>query len=332
MNNSLQDSDAITQATKWQARLSSDLVTDQQQLEFKQWLSAKPENQLTWQEINSFWLGLDTLSEADVLPPQLDQNEKIAFQTIHPQPPKISTLPKQKSTRPALAIAASLLLTVSLFYSQAEYWFADYKTAPGEQHTLQLADGSQIFLNTDTLLSVDYKDNQRQITLHQGEAYFDVASDKSRPFIVTTEAGRIRALGTEFDIKSRDDQVAVTVFEHAVRVSLNNGQIVENLQEGQQLFFDDKSINTPTIANLSRTQSWRDHRIVFQDKPLNEVIAELNHYRSGLIMILNSEIKALPVTGVFDTDDTNIALKTIEQSLPVTISKITEQLVFISAN
>jgi len=220
---------------------------------------------------------------------------------------------------------------VTLFSTQSPIWFADYHTAPGELRKIELSDGSVIMLNTDTTLSFDYTDSQRQITLHQGEAYFDVAADRNRPFIVNTEYGRVRALGTEFDIKSRHDTIEVTVFEHSVKISLDNGTVLEQLPEGQQLSFNAEQINSASKANLSRTQSWRHQQIIFLNKPLTEVLAELNHYRSGKIIILNDSIKSLMVTGVFATDNTNIALDTIAQSLPVKIRKITEKLVLVSA-
>lgn len=167
--------------------------------------------------------------------------------------------------------------------------------------------------------------------MHQGEAYFDVAADSNRPFIVNTEHGRIRALGTEFDIKNRHDTVEVTVFEHSVKISLDSGEVLDKLLEGQQLSFNAEKITHANKANLSRIQSWRNHQIIFLDKPLAEVLAELNHYRSGKIIILNDSIKTLAVTGVFSTNNTNIALDTIAQSLPVKINKITEKLVLVSA-
>jgi len=341
MNQPKTENDAISEAANWQAQLSSDLVTDQQHHEFAQWLQKDQANKQAWQEINSFWNGLDELSEADVSTEPVflcetdildfDQHDTIAFQTVDQQIKKASFLPAQRLSKSILGIAASLLFVVTLFYTQADYWFADYKTVPGELRSIQLSDGSMVMLSTDTFISVDYTEEKRQLTLHQGEAYFDVAADKSRPFIVTTKTGHIRALGTEFDIKSGGDEALVTVFEHAVKVSLDNGQAIESLSEGQQLVFTDEKIELPITANLSRAQSWRDQQIVFQNKPLVDVITELNRYRSGMVFIVNSDIKSLSVTGVFDTQNTNIALKTIEQSLPVKISKMTENLVFISA-
>ena len=293
-----------------------------------------------WQEVNAFWQQLDGLSEEDMhfladFPASSEEEsivEKNAFQPVHAQIKKSAFITQFKPIfKPMLGMAASLLLMFSLFYSLMPAYFADYQTATGALRTLALSDGSQIIMNSDTALSVNYTDNLRQITLYQGEAYFDVAADRARPFDVKTRAGNVRALGTEFDIKNRNEHVAITVFEHAVRVSLNNGDVVENLATGQQVVFTENSFSKTRDVSLSAVKSWLKQRLVFQDKPLSEVVSELNHYRAGTIIILGSKLKTLSVTGVFDTDNTNIALNTIEQSLPVSIHKVTENLVFISA-
>lgn len=312
-----------TQAAYWQAQLSSDLVTEQHLREFELWLNERPENKIAWQEVNAFWAGLDCLTEADIS--GVKTGQVIAFKTPD------SIRPSSRYTRPALAIAASLLLMVSLVYTQGGFYFADYTTAPGKQRNVILADGSEIIMNTDTAISVNYSAQHRQITLHDGEAYFVVAPDAQRPFEVQTRSGQVRALGTEFNIKTRQEDVAVTVYQHSVRVTAENGKVLESLPEGQQLAFSGDDLSAVTSANLQRGQAWRNQRMIFQDRPLADVIAELNRYRSGRIIVMDDDIKTLPVTGVFATDDTNIALLTIEQSLPVTVTKITEKLVLLSA-
>ncbi len=317
MIESHQQDETATQAAYWQAQLSSDLVTEQHRREFEIWLDQRPENKIAWQEVNAFWAGLDSLTEADISDVKTDR--VAAFK----RPAFVN--------RPALAVAASLLLMVSLIYAQAGFYFADYTTAPGQQRSVMLADGSEIIINTDTAISVDYSAQRRQITLHDGEAYFVVAADAKRPFEVKTHSGQVRALGTEFNIKTGPKDVTITVYRHAVRVTAENGAILESLLEGQQLVFSDNNLSAATSANLQRGKAWKNQRMIFQDKPLAEVIAELNRYRSGKIIIINNDIKALPVTGVFATDDTNIALLTIEQSLPITVTKITEKLVLLSA-
>lgn len=312
-----------TQAAYWQAQLSSDLVTEQHRREFELWLDERPENKIAWQEVNAFWAGLDCLTEADIT--EVNSSRVIAFKT----PGRIR--PSSLFIRPALAIAASLLLMVSLVYTQSGFYFADYTTAPGKQRNVILADGSKIIMNTDTAISVDYSAQHRQITLHDGEAYFVVAPDANRPFEVQTHSGQVRALGTEFNIKTRQKDVTVTVYQHSVRVTAKNGKILESLPEGQQVAFSDDALSAATTTNLQRDQAWRKQRMIFQDRPLADVIAELNRYRSGKIIVMDNDIKTLPVTGVFATDDTNIALLTIEQSLPITVTKITEKLVLLSA-
>jgi transmembrane sensor len=323
MFESNQQDKTATQAAYWQAQLSSDLVTEQHRREFELWLDERPENKIAWQEVNAFWAGLDSLTEADIS--DVKNNRVIDFKI--PDPIK----PSSRFTLPALGIAASLLLMISLIYGQSGFYFADYTTAPGKQLNVVLADGSEIIMNTDTAISVDYSAHHRQITVHEGEAYFVVAPDAQRPFEVHTHAGQVRALGTEFNIKTRQKDVTVTVYQHAVRVTAENGKAIESLPEGKQLVFSEDTLSPVTSGNLQRGKAWRNQRMIFQDKPLAEVIEELNRYRSGRIIVLNNAIKTLPVTGVFATDDTNIALKTIEQSLPITITKITEKLVLLSA-
>jgi transmembrane sensor len=323
MSESNQQDKTAMQAAYWQAQLSSDLVTEQHRREFEAWLDERPENKLAWQEVNAFWAGLDSLTEADIS--DVKSGRVIAFKT----PDRIRPIPR--FTRPALGVAASLLLMVSLIYTQGGFHFADYTTAPGQQRNVILADGSEIIMNTDTAISVDYSAQHRQITLHDGEAYFVVAPDAKRPFEVQTHSGQVRALGTEFNIKTGQKDVTVTVYQHAVRVTAENGEIIESLPEGQQVAFSDDALSLITSVNLQRGQAWRTQRMIFQDRPLAGVIEELNRYRSGRIIVMNNAIKTLPVTGVFATGDTDVALKTIEQSLPITVTKITAKLVLLSA-
>ena len=88
-------------------------------------------------------------------------------------------------------------------------------------------------MNTDTAVSVNYSAQQRQITLHDGEAYFVVAADANRPFQVQTDYGTVRALGMAFNIKIQQQQETVTVYQHAVKVTTEHGEVLETLPVGQ---------------------------------------------------------------------------------------------------
>jgi transmembrane sensor len=318
-----QQTSAEQQAIWWQARLSSDLLDDRQRREFQAWLAESPEHADAWQAINSFWTGLDSLTLADI-------SDAASGQVLE-FPPAKSGRAAQSSFKPGLALAASLLLTLSFAYQHLGFYLADYRSATGLQWQVDLADGSSILLNSASAVSVDFSDNRRLITLHRGEAFFKATADGKRPFVVKTEAGEVQALGTAFDVKSQEGDVGVTVFEHAVKITTAGGEIKERLSEAEQLVFSRNHINVVSHVNLQRAAAWHQQRMVFQDKPLSEVVAELDRYRPGKIVILDDAIKSLPITGVFDIADTGVALQAIEQSLPVKVRKITESLVLLSA-
>jgi transmembrane sensor len=316
-----QQTSAEQQAIWWQARLSSDLLGDRQRREFDAWLAECPEHADAWQAISSFWTGLDSLTLEDI--------SGEAGQVLEFGPVKTGRA-RRSLFKPGLALAASLLLTLTFAYQQLDFYLADYRSATGLQEQIDLADGSSILLNTASAVSVDFSDNQRLITLHRGEAFFKVAADKKRPFVVKTEAGEVRALGTAFDVKQQDQEVGVTVFEHAVKITTAGGQTKERLAEAEQLLFSRDSFKAANHVNPQRAAAWHQQRMVFQDKPLAEVVAELDRYRPGKIMILDDTIKNLPITGVFGIADTDVALQSIEQSLAVKVRKVTDHLVLLS--
>ena len=100
-----------------------------------------------------------------------------------------------------------------------------YATDIGEQQTVRLSDGSEIRLNTNTLVEVNYLDGNRNIHLYKGEAHFDVAHDPEKPFTVKARKGEIRALGTVFSVRVKNNRVNVIVEEGTVRIRANENVI-----------------------------------------------------------------------------------------------------------
>lgn len=304
------------QAILWQARLSSDRCPESDRVAFEQWLQLSPSHRQAWQNISQFWTSLDYINPDDLL--EQTEEDHISVRSV------------SRHQKMGLAFAASMLLALSVFLPRVEYYLADYKATTGQQKQITLSDGSHILLNTNSAFSVNFNSGQRMIVLHQGEAFFQVSADKSRPFIVQTHSGTVEALGTAFDVKQQENQTQVTVFEHAVAITTLHGQRYEKLQTAETLDFNADSIQSVTRVNLLRAAPWHQQRMVFQDKALVDVVAELNRYRSGRIICLNDSIKELPITGVFGIADTDQALKAIEQSLPIKVTKVTDQLVFLS--
>lgn len=139
----------------------------------------------------------------------------------------------------------------------------------------------------------------------------------------------MRALGTAFDIDTSGDQVTVTVFQHAVRIKLANGTTVQNLPEGSALSFDQAIEKLERNADLNQASAWRQQQMVFLNKKLHAVIEELNRYRKGRIVIADSSLNDLPLTGKFDTRKPEEALQMIRQSLKLSEYRLTDRLVLL---
>jgi len=308
---------AEREAMEWQARLSSDRLNAAQRLAFENWLTQSAENAAAWRAVNDFWNGLDGVSLDDL--------------GIDAAPPKIRALPPQRRYwRTGLALAASVLLVAGLLYPELDNYLADYRSATGQQRQVALEDGSTLLLNTASAVSVDYSSERRLVTLHSGEAFFTVAANPSRPFIVQTDAGQVQALGTAFDVKWEDETAGVTVFEHAVKITSRSGAVKDRLAEGERLQFSRDRLEPAGRIDLQRAAAWHRQRMVFQDRPLAEVVAELDRYRPGKILVIDAAIEKLPITGVFGIADTDVALASIEQSLPVKVRKLPGGLVLLS--
>jgi transmembrane sensor len=309
---------AEREAMEWQARLSSDRQSAVQRLAFENWLTQSAENAAAWRAVNDFWNGLDGVRLDDL--------------GIDAASPKVRALPPQlRYWRTGLALAASVLLVAGLLYPELDIYLADYRSATGQQRQVALEDGSTLLLNTASAVSVDYSSERRLVTLHSGEAFFTVAANPSRPFIVQTDAGQVQALGTAFDVKWEDETAGVTVFEHAVKVTSRSGVVKDRLAEGERLQFSRDRLESAGRIDLQRSAAWHRQRMVFQDRPLAEVVAELDRYRSGKILVIGAAIEKLPITGVFGIADTDVALASIEQSLTVKVRKLPGGLVLLSA-
>lgn len=223
-----------------------------------------------------------------------------------------------------LALAAVWLFAVTLVMPEnarpLRNLFSDYHTETGELRDFELADGSHLLMNTDSAVSVEYDQDKRRIILHHGQIRFTVAQDQQRPFEVISGALRVRALGTIFDVKhSEPTESSVVVQEHAVLASLaNNSQAADSVEihQGQMLHHrKGQALQQPQTANLQQAIAWQQHRLIINDRPLFELIHELERYRSGRIFISDASLKNQRVTGVFSLDNPRDTLRIVCEAL-----------------
>lgn len=303
----------MEQARVWFVRLRDEAASETDRRAFAAWLESSLLHRRAWQEIERLWQRMDAVV------PALRRQEAAS----------VRAMPSRRAWMKQAAAAALVAGAGGAWLAASPAVFADHRTAVGERRTIALADGSQVELGAGSALSVALGPAGRQLTLHHGQAFFQVAPDAARPFEVTAGNGRIRALGTAFDIRMAADTVHVAVTEHAVAVSAGPGGEVR-LGEGEGLQYGPQGIAAaPLAVDIASVSAWRRDRLFFQDAPLGEVVADLDRYRRGRILILDDALSALPVTGLFLAAEADAALQTIEATLPVRLARLPGGLVVI---
>lgn len=206
--------------------------------------------------------------------------------------------------------------------------FADHRTRTGQRSTVILTDGSQIDLSTATALAVDFSASQRRIRLLEGEAWFQVAPDAQRPFMVEAAGGTTTALGTAFAVALKGRGADVSVTQHAVRVAAAGRQV--RLLEGRSLRY---GAHGPGAVRASDpfALAWREGRLAFVDQPLGEVAAALGRWTGGRTVVLDDVLAARRVTLTLATEDAGKGLSRLAQATPMQITRLTSALTVIHA-
>ncbi len=188
---------------------------------------------------------------------------------------------------------------------------------------IPLADGSTVLLNTSSELLVSFDQQQRHVGLIRGEALFQVASDRERPFVVLTEAMAVRAVGTAFDVRLGAERLDVTVTEGTVELRHSNAAhaVVEaqRLSANQRAVVDRaRSIEVRPIAacrGAERQLAWRDGLLAFNDDTLAAAAAEINRYNQRQVVIDDAALAAMPIVGRFRITDIEDFARAAAQAL-----------------
>lgn len=194
--------------------------------------------------------------------------------------------------------------------------FADYATGIGEHRTVSLPDGTLVHLNTASALSINYSPSLREVHLDAGEALFEVAKNPARPFVVMAKNGQARAVGTVYDVQLADDGVHVGVREGIVAVSTGQKTTLPvNITAGQRVSYDGSGKLSDVLSDgVDAQTAWMRGKLIFNRQPLSAVIAEIQRYRKGRIILANQQLADLKVSGVFDLNDLDDLLKSIDDT------------------
>ena len=263
--------------------------------------------------------------------------------------PRLLLRKRSRKQRFALGMAAGMLVAVWAVLTVYSPWrgpddshLEKYFTRIGQQQTIELADGSLVTLNTGSQLVVDYSGQVRRILLGRGEAYFEVAEDRARPFTVILGTHAVTALGTTFNVRKDPERYQVAVIEGAVAlheavedvsavptpVSVH-GPGPRRVEAGWVAEFD-VSRNQLTAfqpESMDSFQDWRSGLLRFYFEPLSQVVHELNRYSHKKILIEDASVMELRVVTAIRVTHINAALHGLEQALPIEVTRHYDRIV-----
>jgi len=313
------------QAGEWFIANQAGPLTDEDGAAFLAWLKASPIHVREY-------LGVARIAQhlsAAVGKPQLPLEAFLAQQQAGDD--GVVALERPTPNRPppvarrlvvqATPIAASLIALAlgvlwwahdgEMFGIPKTYW-----TAHGEQSIERLPDGSMLRLDTDSEATVRYTGTERVVELNRGQALFEVIHEGARRFRVAAGNAGAIAVGTRFNVYRKPGVTDITVAEGKIAVfagtpSWLRGLVgvpadVQRVSAGFQVRVDEGSPPVqPVSADVGQALAWAEHKIVFKHRPLGEVASEFNRYGSTPVDIEDAELRAVPVSGMFDAGDTN---------------------------
>ena len=316
--------DPLAEAADWFARHDAGPLTQDEERAFQSWLGESAENRDAYGQVESTWAAFDEVP-ARVVP---------ARGSSMPKRPGVKPPTRASKRRPlaVLALAASLIAAAVLAPDLLLRIQADAMTGVGEVRELPLPDGSRAILNTDTAIAVDFGPERRKVTLLKGEAEFVVETDADRPFRVTAEGGTATALGTTFAVRDIGDGARVTVAEGRVSVTYGDPPSAPAtlLKARQSVAYSaEQGIGAVLSIDPFAASAWRRGKLIFEDRPLAEVIDELNRYHVGTIQILDAALGRRLVNGVFPLQAPLEAVDALETSLGIKSTRIGDFLIIL---
>jgi len=314
------------EAAFWFARLRSDELGEEDRARFSRWLAADPAHVSAYADYQGLWSDLDEVAASGAILDLRREALKLADQPRRVRRPRWAPLGAIAAGIAVALIGGWMLVQGPTLVPQAvsSNGPATYRTEVGERSSITLADGSVVQLNTDSLLEVEYLEGRRGLKLLRGQALFEVAHDRSRPFVVEAGGQQITALGTAFDVHIGAGETRVTLIEGRIEVKRVNGSAlfpvapeVRKLTAGEQLVAPEKRPFVVRVADVEEAVSWREGRVIFSDEPLAQVIEEINRYSNRKVVLGDGDLGDMRVSGVFRPGSADRFVAALEIGFPV---------------
>jgi transmembrane sensor len=299
-------------ATEWVVHLSSEDVTAQERAAFTGWLRRSPAHVAEYLQAEAAWQAMQGAAREDDTAIQEIAGERCP--EVMDFPGSGLAVRKRATQRPRLplmkwAVAAVVPLTLAFVFGPSIVDRFDpnlYSTGVGESRRVMLADGSEVELNTRSRVRIRMRADAREVLIKQGEAFFRVAKDPTRPFRVLSDTAVVRALGTEFNVYRQPGQTTVTVIEGRIAVMASNAAdtaaLPAELTIGQRVVIPGSGEVSLSTIDPVRAIAWRERRLIFENDTLSAAVEEFNRYNARQLAIGSPELAAKRISGVFKAD------------------------------
>ncbi|ODT88336.1 FecR domain-containing protein [Phenylobacterium sp. SCN 70-31] len=312
------------QAAAWLARLDCDDASEADAAAYAAWRAQSASHREAADRLAGLWAEMDVLGQIASMAGATPQRARRSLGGRWPS-----------AVHPALAAAAGLLLAVIV----AGSWYVaprSYSTGVGQQRVINLSDGSTIQLNTDSRAEVRYTFDARTIRLIRGEAFFDVAPSKRRPFLVYAGRGVVRAVGTAFAVRLHGPAVEVTVTKGVVELTSaspgrpgagpppSRAMLSATATEAKAGTLAGSQVTETQLASEAAGErlAWRGGMLAFTGQALPEVVAEMSRYTDVSIDASDPGLRDVRVAAYFKIGEIEPMLEAFRAGLGVRVERI----------
>ena len=308
----------MEEAARWFAVLRRNVMTVDERESFEHWL-AEPANRAALAQMERSWSLAGRLASG--MPDGARRQAAAA-----------------SSRRTVLKVAGGLAASLALGLGAKQGgllsrwdWDGEVETGIAEQREFTLPEGSVIQLNVMSKVRWRLSGAERQVSLLSGDALFTVSKNAERPFVVQTDKGTVRVLGTVFSVSMRDDDGSVAVREGHVAFTPGSAAGKDGPDEavqlvaGQGIRFDDRGAARVVTVPPDQVGEWTDHFVTFDQVALGDVVQELGRYFPLKVRIDPPDAATRRVTLRLKLQDQNSTLDILSQLLAARIERLSSR-------
>ena len=338
----MQLSDQVNQqAAEWVTLMQSVDVSAADRQALSDWLAEHADHEEAYKQTELLWQSLGDLAdtaEGRAL------RKSVEFESVTARLRALFVAPvgaiKNSISEPryAMALAVVCLAIGSLILPVAnDAVTAYYSTQRGEIETIILADNTEITLGAKSAIRTHISEAERSVELLNGEAFFDVAKDRKKPFFVTVDDVLVEVVGTQFNVQKIQDAVNVAVLEGIVNV-FGQGSRDSQLESGPDVVLTagqkvvksyDRAFESVTLVPTSDLGAWRLGRLIYRDIALADVVADAGRYFDGKILLQSEDLADVKVTMTLRADQVDQLPLMLAQTLPLKVHAVSDNIILL---